>query len=215
MVQISDFFAHTNWWYRNELEVPSSYAGKRVWLNFDGINYRAYVFVNGKSAGNIDGAFIRGRFDVTELVVAGKKNCIAVLIMPVPKPDKVLGKSLRGGYIYPVDFPRNEPTILAAGSWDWLPTIRDRDTGIWNHVTLTTTSDVTIEGSFASTHFPEAQNLNRADIILKLELKNHSSKTCKGELKVRLGEIEFTYTMALDGGEKKALKLDKKTSPKL
>jgi hypothetical protein len=48
--QISDFFAHTNWWYRNELEVPSSYAGKRVWLNFDGINYRAYVFVNGKSA---------------------------------------------------------------------------------------------------------------------------------------------------------------------
>lgn len=213
--QISDFFAHTNWWYRNELEVPSSYAGKRVWLNFDGINYRAYVFVNGKSAGNIDGAFIRGRFDVTELVVAGKKNCIAVLIMPVPKPDKVLGKSLRGGYIYPVDFPRNEPTILAAGSWDWLPTIRDRDTGIWNHVTLTTTSDVTIESPFASTHFPEAQNLNRADIILKLELKNHSSKPCKGELKVRLGEIEFTYPMALDGGETKALKLDKTTSPKL
>ncbi len=137
--QISDFFAHTNWWYRNELELSSSYAGKRVWLNFDGINYRAYIFVNGKSAGATDGAFIRGRFDITELVTPGKKNCIAVLIMPVPKPDKVLGKSLRG-YTYPIDFPRNEPTILASGSWDWLPTIRDRDTGIWNHVTLTTTA---------------------------------------------------------------------------
>ena len=46
--QISDFFSHTNWWYRNELEVPASFAGNRVWLNFDGINYRAYVYVNGK-----------------------------------------------------------------------------------------------------------------------------------------------------------------------
>jgi hypothetical protein len=212
--QISDFFAHTNWWYRNELELSSSYAGKRVWLNFDGINYRAYIFVNGKSAGAMDGAFIRGRFDITELVIPGKKNCIAVLIMPVPKPDKVLGKSLRG-YTYPIDFPRNEPTILASGSWDWLPTIRDRDTGIWNHVTLTTTSDVTVENQFASTHFPDPQNLSRADVTIKLDLKNHSSKPCKGELKVRLGEIEFVHPVTLDAGETKTLKLDKSTNPKL
>jgi hypothetical protein len=120
LAQISDFFAHTNWWYRNELEAPASFAGKRIWLNFDGINYRAYVYVNGKSAGSIDGAFIRGNFDVTELVVPGKKNCIAVLIMPVPKPDKVMPKKL-SGYEWPAEFPKNEPTILAAGSWTGCP----------------------------------------------------------------------------------------------
>ncbi len=212
--QISDFFCHTNWWYRNELEMPASYQGKRVWLNFDGINYRAYVFVNGQPAGSIDGAFVRGRFDITRFVTPGKKNCIAVLICPVPKPDKVLNKPL-SGYVYPVDYPRNEPTILAAGSWDWLPTIRDRDTGIWNHVTLTTTGDVTIENPFASTHFPDPANLTRADVTLKLELKNHSQSACKGDLKVRLGAIEFTYPVALEGGEAKAVKLDKSTSPKL
>jgi hypothetical protein len=103
--QISDFFSHTDWWYRNELEVPSSFAGKRVWLNFDGINYRAYVFVNGKSAGSMDGAFIRGRFDVTEMVTPGKKNCIAVLIMPVPKPGKVMPKLL-SGYSWPAEYPK-------------------------------------------------------------------------------------------------------------
>ena len=208
--QISDFFSHTNWWYRNELDVPASFAGKRVWLNFDGINYRAYVYVNGKCAGSIEGAFIRGQFDVTDLVTAGKKNCIAVLIMPVPKPDKVLPKKL-SGYDWPTEFPRNEPTILASDSWDWLPTIRDRDTGIWNHVRLTATGDVTVENVFASTHFPEAGNLSRADVTLKLDLKNHSSKPCKGELKVRLGEIEFTHPVALDGGETKSLTLDKAT----
>ena len=207
-LQISEFFALTNWWYRNELEVPASFAGKRVWLNFSGINYRAYVYINGKSAGNIDGAFIRGIFDVTELVVPGKKSCIAVLIMPVPKPDKMIPKPL-DGYVYPQEYPKNEPTILEADSWDWLPTIHDRDTGIISHVTLTATGDVTVDNPFASTHFPEPGNLKRADVTLKLDLKNHSSKPCKGELKVRLGEIQFTYPVTLDGRETRAVKLDK------
>ncbi len=206
--QISDFFAHTNWWYRNELEIPASYAGKRVWLNFDGINYRAYVFVNGKTAGNIDGAFVRGKFDVTEMVTPGKKNCIAVMIVPVPKPGTVMPKLL-SGYEWPPDYPKNEPTILAADSWDWLPTIRDRDTGIWNHVTLTTSGDVTVENAFLSTHFPEAGNLKRADLTLRVEVKNHSNKPYKGDLHVRLGAIEFTHPVTLDDGETLPIKLDK------
>jgi hypothetical protein len=87
--------------------------------------------------------------------------------------------------------------------------------GIWNHVTLTATGDVTIENPFASTHFPEAGNLSRADVTLKVDLKNHSSRPCKGELKVRLGEIEFSHPVALEGGEIKELKLDKRTHPQL
>lgn len=205
--QISDFFAHTNWWYRNELELPASYAGKRVWLNFDGINYRACVYVNGQPAGNIDGAFIRGKFDVTELVTPGKTNCVAVLILPVPKPGQVMPKSL-SGYGWPAEYPQNEPTILAADSWDWLPTIRDRDTGIWNHVYFTTTGDVTIEHVFASTHFPDPQDLKRANLTLKLDLKNHTGKSCRGDLRVRLGEISFTYPISLSACETKAIKLD-------
>jgi hypothetical protein len=214
LAQISDFFAHTNWWYRNELDLPASYEGRRVWLNFDGINYRAYIFVNGKPAGSIDGAFVRGRFDVTDLVTPGKKNCIAVLILPVPKPDKVYPKAL-SGYSWPLDYPKNEPTILAADSWDWLPTIRDRDTGIWNHVTLTTSGDVTVENPFASTHFPEPGILKRADLTLRVDVKNHSSRACKGGLKVRIGEIEFTHPVTLDGGETRTLKLDKSSYKQL
>ncbi len=213
-LQVSDFFAHTNWWYRNEVEVPASFQGRRIWLNFEGINYRAYIYVNGSSAGSIDGAFIRGRFDVSNLLVAGKKNCIAVLIMPVPKPYRVSARTL-SGYEWPWEYAKNEPTILAAASWDWLPTIRDRDTGIWNHVTLTTTGDVTIENPFVITHFPEPQDLNRANVTLKVELKNHSNQPCKGVLKVRLGEIEFAHPVALQVDETRALSLDKATYPQL
>src|SRR5579862_8176667 len=36
-----------SWWYRKQFAVPASYAGKIVWLNFKGINYRANVWLNG------------------------------------------------------------------------------------------------------------------------------------------------------------------------
>ena len=65
--------------------LPESYRGKRVWLNLDGINYKADIFVNGSSVGKMAGAFIRGRFDITDKVVVGRKNGIAVLIHPMPK----------------------------------------------------------------------------------------------------------------------------------
>src|SRR5579863_5767150 len=36
------------WWYRKTFEVPASYKGKTIWLKFDGINYRANIWLNGK-----------------------------------------------------------------------------------------------------------------------------------------------------------------------
>ncbi len=39
------------WWYRKEFEVPASEKGKRIWLAFRGINYRADIWINGKKAG--------------------------------------------------------------------------------------------------------------------------------------------------------------------
>ena len=35
-----------SWWYRTEFRAPL--AKKRVWLRFDGINYRASIWLNGK-----------------------------------------------------------------------------------------------------------------------------------------------------------------------
>jgi beta-galactosidase/beta-glucuronidase len=213
--QVSDFFAHTNWWYRTEVTIPAGHRGKRTWLHMDGINYRAFVYVNGRLAGSMDGAFIRGKFDITGWVTPGKTCCIAVLVEPVPKPDKVNVRTLDGGYHWPTQYPANEPTVLAAASWDWLPTIRDRDTGIVNHVRLTSTGDVTIENPWATTHFPEAGNLRRADVTVNLELKNHASRAVHGTLKVLLGEISFSEHVTLAAGESRDLALGPQRHPQL
>ena len=124
--QVSDWFCRSDWWYRTEMELPQDFRGKRVWLNFDGINHKADIFVNGHVAGKMSGAFLRGRFDVTDkCLVAGRKNCVAVLIHPMPIVLEPTVKRL--DQIFWADcFTPNAPTFVESAEWDWLPTIRDR-----------------------------------------------------------------------------------------
>lgn len=79
-LQVSESFFWSNFWYRDEFEVPEGFKQDRLFLNFDGINWKANVFLNGKKLGRIEGAFMRGKFDVTDLVVPGK-NVVAVEII--------------------------------------------------------------------------------------------------------------------------------------
>ena len=64
-----------SWWYRKAFTLPSSYQGKTVWLKFDGINYRANVWLNGKQIANSDdvaGAWRTYEFNITGAAKAGR-----------------------------------------------------------------------------------------------------------------------------------------------
>lgn len=86
---ISDSFFQADFWYRNEFSVPPAFSGKKVWLNFDGINWKAEIFLNGQRLGGIEGAFMRGRFDVTSKLLAARKNALAVRILKTATPGSV------------------------------------------------------------------------------------------------------------------------------
>ena len=42
-LQISESFFNSDFWYRDEFEVPADFKQDRVFLNFDGINWKANV----------------------------------------------------------------------------------------------------------------------------------------------------------------------------
>src|SRR6516165_8203788 len=86
MRAIPESLNKTNYWYRTSFTVPSAYKGRHVWLHFGGVNYSAAVWVNGRVAGEMRGAFVRGDFDVTPYVKPGKKAVLAVLVSPQPHP---------------------------------------------------------------------------------------------------------------------------------
>ncbi len=211
---ISESFFNSDFWYRNEFDIPRHFREKRIFLNFDGINWKADVFVNGKKAGRIDGAFMRGRFDITSLIVPDRKNALAVLILKnentgTVKEKTALSADKNGGVL-----GADNPTCHASIGWDWIPTIRGRNTGIWNDVFLSTAGDVSINDPFILSDLP-LPDTSSADLFVEVTLKNHSQEKVKGILSGKYGDVSFETDVVLDASETKQEKINPSTHPGL
>jgi len=67
-------------WYRRHIALATSFAGRRLYLQFDGASLMADVYVNGVHLGCHKGGFARFRFDATGKLRAGADNVIAVRV---------------------------------------------------------------------------------------------------------------------------------------
>lgn len=57
-----------SFWYRTEFKVPADFDKALTWLNFNGVNRKAEIYLNGHLLGILDGFMHRGRFNITEIV---------------------------------------------------------------------------------------------------------------------------------------------------
>jgi hypothetical protein len=209
-LMISDSYFYSDFWYRDEFVVPQSFKGRSIFLNFDGINWKAEVYLNGTTLGHIDGAFTRGMFDVTKILLPGETNVLAVLIKKNDHPGFVkeqtkLSHDANGGEI-----GADNPTFHASVGWDWIPSIRGRNTGIWNKVFLSTTGPVTINDPFVSAKLP-LPDTTSADVSIELTLRNHQYSPVKGVLQGTFGTISFKQPVSLDSLESRTIKLNPTT----
>src|SRR5258706_5621651 len=74
-------------WDRSHYNLPARYAGRRLFLQFDGANIVTDVYLNGTSLGQHKGGFAAFRFDVTSLAVIGGDNVIAVKVNNASNAD--------------------------------------------------------------------------------------------------------------------------------
>jgi exo-1,4-beta-D-glucosaminidase len=196
------------WWFRTTFRIPHEKAGKKIWLNFDGINYRADVWVNGKQiadAGEMAGMFMRFRYEITEASRPDGENVLAVKIHQVdhvgtPDPGfqfEVFGPGRGQG----MDIFKDVTLKLSAG-WDCAPVVRDRNMGIYQDVYLTYTDDVSIVDPYIVTDLP-LPDTARAGITVSAGLLNSGKTAVKGVLKGRidlLKEVDFyTYKKIMPG----------------
>ncbi len=65
--------------YRRTFELPASWAGRRVFLTFEGVDSAFYVWMNGHLVGYSQGAHLPSEFDVTSSVIEGT-NTLAVQV---------------------------------------------------------------------------------------------------------------------------------------
>jgi hypothetical protein len=192
---IPESLARTSYWYRNAIEIPKSYNGRHIWLNFDGINYAATVWVNGTQVGVMRGAFSRGIFDISAQVKAGKTAVVAVLVAPQPHPGISHEHTIRNGLgLNGGETAIDGPTFLSTIGWDWIPAIRDRDTGIWQKVFLSATGPALVKDPLVTTDLPLPRT-DSTDVAVQATVENVSDKPLKGVLEGTIEKITFQQTV--------------------
>ena len=150
------------YWYRTEFTLPEAARGRRVWLNFDGINYRADVWLNGRrvaDASQVVGSFSRYRFDVTEHVRFDGKNCLAVKMHQMDHPgmpDTQLDVVRQGPQVSEGNHEGRGPGRCSSATTA-CRTVPDRNIGLWQDVYLEFSGPVEIRDPFVVTRLPLPQ----------------------------------------------------------
>lgn len=205
----------TSYWYRTTFTIPREYAHRQIWIHFDGANFSSEVWVNGTQVGAINGAFIRGRFDITKLVKPGETAIVAVKVSPQPHPGEPHEHNIangvgKNGGITAID----GPTFLCTIGWDWLNAVRDRDTGLWQKVWLSASGPVLVDDPLVITDLLLPKT-DTADITVKSTLENTSDKPQSGTLEGSFGDVQFSQKVTLKPNETQTLTLDPKSTPAL
>jgi hypothetical protein len=197
---IPDSLSRQDYWYRSVFDAPADLRGREATLEFNGINYAAEVWFNGTRVGSIRGAFTRGIFNVTGLLQPGRANALAVRISPPPHPgipheqSIAAGPGENGGAL-----ALDGPTFIATEGWDWIPGIRDRDTGIWQTVQLHTTGGLRLIDPHIVTRLA-LPRLDTADIAIEASIENRRPATVRATLVARIEAITVRKTLELPPG---------------
>ena len=74
-------------WYRKTFVADKAYAGKKVFIDFDGVYMNSEVFINGVSLGKRPYGYISFRYDLTPYLKIGEENVIAVRVDNQEQPN--------------------------------------------------------------------------------------------------------------------------------
>ncbi|HUX61372.1 MAG TPA: glycoside hydrolase family 2 TIM barrel-domain containing protein [Ignavibacteriaceae bacterium] len=171
------------WWYRTKFKLPKADNSKNIELDFNGIIYRANIWLNGKLIAGADstkGVYRRFSFNISKDVLFGKENNLAVEVFP-PVPG--------------------EPSV---GFVDWNPSAPDNNMGIWRDVKIKITGDASINCPFIQSQI-DLKTLKRADLTISAEISNNANKMISGVLTGEIAKIKFSKEVALEPYQKKLI----------
>ena len=205
-LRVPEALSRHSWWYRRPFAFPDGFdtsSGRHVWLEFDGINHQADIWLNGTHVAQMVHPFARAAIDVTAQLAAHGEQNLAVLIAPMPDPGNPGDKGPSG--ISYTDAGTDEmnlssPTYLAVSGWDWMPAVRDRVSGIWNHVRLRSTGAAVIGDPRFDSVLPSLPDTSVAEVTITVPVSNVESGSRTVTVTAALGNVQVSQTVTIAGG---------------
>jgi exo-1,4-beta-D-glucosaminidase len=170
-----------SWWYRKTFELPASYKDKTAWLKFDGINYRANIWLNGKKIASDDdvaGAWRTYEFNITAAAKPGAENVLAVQVFAPTEHN------------------------LAITFVDWNPAPPDKNMGLWRDVYITESGPVALRYATVISKLNPPAN-DSAQLTVTAHVKNGTNQPVKGTLKGEIENVKFEQEVELAANETK------------
>ena len=157
------------WWYRSTFNLSAKDLDKNVSLYFNGISYRADLWVNGKKVAGSDtfaGTFRMFSFNINSFIQEGE-NTLALKISQYADGEYLLGFC------------------------DWNPLPTDRSMGIFREVFLEVNDGIKIRSPFVYSKVDEVSK-SAADLFIQAEIVNSTDKPVEGILRVdyEVGTVE-------------------------
>jgi beta-mannosidase len=165
---LSEWISQRTWVYKKTFTVGDEMKGRRVYLHFNGVDYQAEFFLNGESLGRHTGMFVPVEFDVSDKLVYGAENLLAVVIDVAPLEEPQVGRTSR------------VTTAKARMNywWDFCP--RMVHLGIWDDVYLEVSGLVRIEDVFVRPTLES--DFSQANIFVAVELDSMSQTPAEVEI---------------------------------
>ncbi len=181
------------WWYRTQFRLSPAQPARHVSLHFDGITYRANIWLNGKRIANSDevaGTFRLYEFNIDSTVSFGKTNTLAVEVFP-PRPDDL------------------------AYNWvDWNPAPPDKNMGLWREVYVRFSGAATLRYPQVITRLDPASP-QVAHLSVAAEVRNLIDRPFRGALRCQIENLAVSQKVVLAPGESRSVIFNSEEYPQL
>ncbi|MFE7750231.1 discoidin domain-containing protein [Streptomyces sp. NPDC057428] len=205
-LHVPEALSRHSWWYKRDFDLPRGLRtgkGRHLWLEFDGVNHKAEVWLNGSAVGEVTFPFARSAHDVTRILADRGRNALAVRITPMPVPGSPGDKGPAGEAWVDAganQMNSNSPTYLASSGWDWMPAVRDRGAGIWNHVRLRSTGHLVIGDPRVDTALPGLPDLSVAELTITVPVRNADSAEHRVTVSASFDGVRVSRTVTVPAG---------------
>ena len=179
-----------SWAFRKRFTLPKEWQGRKIQLDFKGLDYKAVIFLNGQWIDLHTGQCVPKSTDITQFVKFGEENLLALVFDEAPKgsPDHRNHE--------PADFAYFHRTNIGFG-WDWSRGIVPQ--GIWDSVILTAYDRTLLTGR--QLLFDGEKALVKLEIESRKDAANVPLKCCLKPRNFEGKSTEFAAELTLDAGE--------------